>query len=227
MCFYSFQEDIYNRFIKIDIRGDVFNILTNIGKQIPFIEALIETKSDETIILDEISPLFFSILIEHLKNQEHHNTFVKKLSNFDPLMIQKWLKYLGMNEMYMMMYGSECKYIDNKLLIKDIRGVQFSTTCAGITIVYVLLNGVSYHVPSHFANPNDILINVSAQKCIGEPKSPYTKYLVFSKVNEQYDTLLKDNYVVENDGSYFITLATAHKFNIISLSERIKNTYKW
>ncbi len=62
-------------------------------------EIEVKEKTEESIIIKEVSPLFFKILTDFLKHQENINNFKKNIILFDENNVQQWLKYLGMDQL--------------------------------------------------------------------------------------------------------------------------------
>lgn len=85
-----------NTELSLNVRGDIIKAPIFVVEQIPFLSSLIETGSDKPIYLDQISPSFLIILIDHLKNEMKVDYLRTQLDKFPNKNIKKYLKYLCM-----------------------------------------------------------------------------------------------------------------------------------
>jgi len=195
-----------DRFLKLDIMGDEFRILVKIAKQIPFLEALLETKPHEQIIIDGVSPKFFRFLDDFLKNDEHISIFKKNIDIFKREKVEYWLKYLEMDQLYRTLFG--CKHVGKRLVIDDAITILDSYQAAtGFSIVYRLCDGTYVNTV-----PGDALVCVSAVKCI---KNDNPGYMIQSK-DGRGTVFLRPYDLVEDGNMVFVSLESAVQNYIIS-----------
>jgi len=215
-----------SRFIKLDVRGEVFEIIKSVGSQIPFIEVLIDSTDSsldanptEPIIIDEVSPLFFRILTDFLKNQEHVDIFKEQIARFERKNVQYWLKYLCMDKLFKTLYG--CESVNGKKVIFDVEFTRDTHhKSASIYTTYTTVNE-NYNVPSYDTDENNMLVFVSAYECTeGKDKG----YMVIPKSKNGHKTFFHQEDIVENDGFYFITFKNAIRYNILSDRENVDET---
>ena len=212
------------RFVKIDIRGVEFNILKYIGNQIPFIKILIdcdesENKINDLIIIDEVSPLFFNILIEYLKNEEHLDSFKLSILKFETENVKKWLKYLGMDKLFRKIFGF--RSIDNKLIVKKIFYGYDDLTSEKV-IMYILHDGSCYS-PFNIIKVDETLVCVSVHDGFDDKKNE--GYYVISQIEKNPGAFIYKENIFEHEGFYFITLASALEYDIMFCDKEIKKSF--
>lgn len=102
--------------LKLEIRGDLFEIPSYIISQIPFFKILVETKSEDIIKIDVISSKFLKYIIDYIKNQQKPS-YLKKLLNdeFDEHTIKENLQYLCMDKLTLQLYDP--KYTINGMQV--------------------------------------------------------------------------------------------------------------
>ena len=69
------------RFISVDVMGDMFKVPMCCIKRIPLLKAIAEEHPGQTIEIDEVSPDFFGLLIEFLKNR-NESKFLESIKIF-------------------------------------------------------------------------------------------------------------------------------------------------
>ena len=223
-----------NRYVTLDVRGDVFNILKSIGKQIPFIEVLIDSTElspdanpNEPIVIEEVSPLFFKILTDFLKNQDNIDNFKKNIIIFDEKNVQQWLKYLGMDKLFKIMYG--CKTINGQQVVLDTKILYDTNYDPSRKFVTYTTCDRDYNISCISIDIDNALVIVSAYESSEAVKKTNKEnkdydiiikgYMVISKDNKENITFFREKDIIKADGLYFITLRNAIKFKIISNSE--------
>jgi hypothetical protein len=219
-----------SRYIQIDIRGEVFNVLKCIGSKIPFIGSLIEASGDpgnEPIILDEfLSPLFFKILMNHLINEEKIDLLKENISRFDPVNVQKYLNYLGFTELYKSLYGSNqyngSLVIENRLIIGT--GVEKRR-------VYVMCDGTFLIPRIHRSGDPDgksiqtIYVLVDAKECFYQDQEDAKEgdlsggkimiYLVKSKIDNQSLCVFQKNEIFKDGSLCYVRLGKAIEKKVV------------
>src|SRR5579863_9163577 len=86
--------------IKLNVRGDLIEIPSYAIADIPFIKVLAETKSEDIIEIDAISPKFLKHIIEYIKTQQRPSSLKTILSKeFEEQTIKENLKYLAMDKL--------------------------------------------------------------------------------------------------------------------------------
>lgn len=220
----SFNEN--DRFFELDIMGEKIKILKAIGIKIPFIESLIDTKSKFPVIINTVSPDFFRILIDFLKNSRTVENFKTKIEEFDKEKVEIWLKYLGMDKLHKQIYG--CKYVDKMLVIIDAMIVHDSKSSFKDEFLTFPMCDGNYIAKIDVDNT---LVLVSTYKCTEENVS-----MKNGDVNILYGFMIKSKYknyvffrkscVIEKDGLYFITFKNAVKYEIISNCDKIRKEFK-
>ncbi len=107
------QEQKSNTHLKIIVLDELFEVLLKIALQIPFLEVLMDcssTEHNETIVINEVSPKFFRILINFIKNKEKILHFENEINIFERDDVIRWLKYLGMDLLIKKLYGDKLTY---------------------------------------------------------------------------------------------------------------------
>jgi hypothetical protein len=91
--------------LKLNVRGDLIEIPSYAISHIPFIKVLAETKSEDIIEIDVISPKFLNYIIEYIKNQQSPSFLKTILSKeFEKQTIEENLKYLAMDTLFNSFY---------------------------------------------------------------------------------------------------------------------------
>jgi len=87
------------------VRGDVIQIPDFVVQQIPFTSALSSSEEKDILDIDTISPRFFTLIVEYLKNGQKLSFLRSVLEReFDQENIKIYLKYLGMDDIYNKLY---------------------------------------------------------------------------------------------------------------------------
>lgn len=196
--------------LKLNILDERIDILIEIANQIPFLEILLETliveKSNEVVVINEVSPKFFRILINFLKNQEKIHCFERDINIFEKKDIERWLKYLGMDVLMNKLYGR--RYVGGKLVITDF--VIMRDRFGRRIQTYKLYDG---QFVTNIVCDN-IVISVPGVKC----KIDKNEYILI-KTNFNTDVqkigFLPIEDIIIDNGSYFITYKCAVEYNLI------------
>ena len=193
--------------LNLIILDEKFDVLIDIAKQIPFLEALIETKTNEFVVINEVSPKFFRILINFIKNQEKIYWFERDINIFEKEDIERWLKYLGMDVLINKLFGR--KYVNGKLVITDI--VMMSDKCGRRYKIFTLCDGRSVTG----IDVNNTLVSISGVKC---KIDGYNNLLVKSNLGTNIPQIvfLPIEDIIIDDGSYFITFDYAVRHKLIN-----------
>lgn len=120
--------------LKLDIKGEIFEIHSSTINKIPLLKAIMSTNPDSSIILDEeeninLSPRFFRILVDFIHNVQSFEYFKSKLIEFDQHMIVVWLKYFGLDDLVKkyndnLLKKEECKNIRGPMGPMGLQGLQ-------------------------------------------------------------------------------------------------------
>ena len=221
-----------DRFLMLDVMGEQINVLKTVAKKIPFLDNVLETKTNDPVIIDLVSPEFFKILVEFIKNDKQLDDFKTNICCFKEDSVDKWLKYLGMDELHKLIFG--CRYINKKLVIEDSLLLLDSRFQADKSFcVFTMCDGNHVTV----VDPENTLVHVSGKKCLENandmPKNLKFKdqtkkqegYIVRSKDNNLIYTFFSNQDIIEEGGLYFISFINAVKYNIISNRDFIKKIY--
>ena len=211
-----------DRFLLIDVMGEEFKVVKKVAIQIPFFEALVETQPSERIIIDEVSPEFLKILIDFIKNSNDINYFKKHIRDFENKSLRYWLKYLGMNDLYKTLYGTDFFNDEKRLLIDDV--IQISSICnKTIWYAFKLLNGkyiMFMGEPDLNLNDPNMRVHVLLKKIMTSGK-----YVIMSKDNQR-EIILDPSLVVSDSGNTIcVSLKTAVNHRILSYSNEIENIF--
>lgn len=195
--------------LKLNVRGDLIEIPSYAISHIPFFKILSETKSDDVIKVDAISPKFLNYIMEYIKNQEPISYLKRRLTeNFEEKTIKDNLMYLGMDKLLNILYdltindmpvieyfnSNECKMRDGRLI--PINNIAFTNTLIllptnlnpatwvsdsdGMPYRYCIVPKVEMHIP------RDLFINVHESwfiKVVDYHKYKLPRYNVFTKPN--------------------------------------------
>ena len=193
------------RFLMLDIMGEEYKILTRVAKQIPLLETLLETQpKNEPIILDEVSPKFFRLLDDFLKNGELVSIFKTNICIFKREMVDYWLKYLEMDKLHRTLLG--CKYVGKRLVIDDVITLSDHYGCGASSNAYKLCDGSYMH-----SVPSDTLVYVSAERCSKRDNSGY----VIQTKDGTKNVFLHLQHIIENNNMIFVELAAAKRSSLI------------
>jgi hypothetical protein len=120
--------------MRIKVRDEIIEIPKYVIDKIPLIQTLDETKSEEMIELEEISPSFLKHVIHHVNNQQKPLNLKKRLDDeFEKDVIKKFLGYLGMNQLINAFYQPP-EFIEDRRVVHSIH------SDAGSYVVLLLQN---------------------------------------------------------------------------------------
>ena len=91
--------------IQLSCRDEIIDVPMYCIKKIPLLESIEESKSNEIVTLDSMSPRFLRLIVDYCKNDQK-SAYLKKVltDEFDDDIIKIYLKYLGMNIVFDELY---------------------------------------------------------------------------------------------------------------------------
>jgi len=205
-----------DRFLELDIMGEKIKVLKKVGMEIPFIEAIISTQPDNIVVLDNISPAFFNLLVEYLRDGRSLTYLKNKLHDFNKDNVMIWLKYLGLNKLYKNIFG--CRFVNKKLAVIDAIVVYDSKYPGREFVTYFLCDG--NYISK--IDPYNALVRVIVSECTEEDeRSGFVKGFMI-KTKTSHDAFFRDEHVIKDDDDYYVTFIHALRFEILSNAESIK-----
>jgi len=206
----TINEQKLPRFMNVDAMGDIFKVPMCCIKRIPLLGAIAEEHPDQTIEIDEVSPDFFVLLVDFLKNR-NETKFLESIKIFRKEDVDYWAKYLCIDDFF---WNDAPKskianktndipkpnYIGNKLVVVDAEYTKILGN-KGQPIVFILNNGDRVSSIDKF----NTIVPISGQKYNIDGRDG-----IFIKKKDLFIPL-RDT-VFDND-QYYISLinAAAHK----------------
>jgi SpoU rRNA methylase family enzyme len=199
-----------NTHVEIIIIDEKFRIPSHIAKQIPFIDQLskaIDLLSTEEIIINEVSPKFFKILYDWLKNGEVVDSFKEALVKFEKKSIQKWLRYLCMDKLLEQMYGLET--IDGKMVIYGIKDVYFPEAHMHSPACILYNDNLTTYI-----DIDDAVICVEGSKILIDTIS-YIHIKCHPGCDHNDKHYILNNNIIEQNNKYYVPLKDVVRYNLI------------